>query len=296
MNATEPAHPHDKRVGEQISDARKALGLELEDIAERTRIPLRHLKAIEASDYNILPATTYSAGFVKSFAQMVGLDGPQIASNFRAERGETGEARIEYTPFEPADPSRVPPRLLAAIGIATAIFLAIAYGLWRNSGGTETRLVAANETTTAAMPQTKRPPAAIPAVAQPISAETPVVLTATEAVWIKVSEKGGPTLFMGELAPGQTYPVPTDAKDPRLLTGRPQSLQARIGDRTLTALGEGERTIKDVSLKAPALLERAAARPPKAPTADTGRAAATAPPATDPSAIVSSNLVTPTEH
>src|SRR5690606_31306970 len=73
------------------------------------------------------------------------------------------------------------------------------------------------------------------------------------------SERGGPTLYMGELAPNQRYEVPSDARDPILLTGRPDVLRVQIGATIIPALGSSRRTISNVSLKAPALVEREAA-------------------------------------
>jgi transcriptional regulator with XRE-family HTH domain len=267
---------HAKRVGERIAEARKALKLELEDVAERSRIPLRHLQAIEDSNFEALPASTYSIGFAKTFARMVGLDGEEIAADFRAERGETLARRTEYTPFEPADPSRVPPSLLAMVALGTAVILLVAYLIWRGGWRNEERqqLAAGTQPVAEAPAAPARPaPKAAPTAAAPVpSPNDRVVLTAIEEVWIKVTDKGnpaGPTLFMGQLAPGQSYQVPADAKDPRLLTGRPQVLRVQIGAREIPPLGKGDRTINNVSLKGPALIERSAASaaPPAPPSA-----------------------------
>jgi hypothetical protein len=258
---------HPKRVGERLAEARATLKLELEDIAERSRIPLRHLRAIEASEFESLPASTYSVGFAKTFARMVGLDGDEIAAAFRAERGETLAQRQEYTPFEPADPSRVPPSLLAMIALGTAIVLLVAYLIWRGGGASEERQQMAagtapemvTEMVTSA-PATPAPPPSTPPVARPAppapAATDKVVLIANDTVWIKVSERDGPTLYMGELSRGQRYEVPADAKDPRLLTGRPDVVGAQIGSRVIPALGSARRTISGVSLKGAALIER----------------------------------------
>lgn len=265
MNEAEPARGpfQKKKVGERIAEARAALKLELEDIAERSRIPMRHLEAIEASNYDALPAGLYSASFAKTFARMVGLDGDEIAADFRAERGDMMTHRSEYTPFEPADPSRVPPSLLAMIAFGTAIVLLVAYLLWRGAGASEDRQQLAAGTSSEAVvaaPVTPSAPRPTQAVTPPApSPDAPVVLTATDTVWIKVSEAGGPTLFMGELAPGQKYAVPPNARDPRLLTGRPQVLRTEVGTHVIPALGTGDRTISNVSLKGPALIEREAA-------------------------------------
>ena len=253
MRDSEPTQDfHPRKVGERIAEARMAAGVHLDDIAQRTRVPLRHLQAIESGRYDQLPATTYSAGFVKMFARSVGLDGEQAAADFRAERGDHHGNQVEYTTFEPADPARVPPRLLAAAGIATAILLAIVYIVWRSAGTNDDveRLASSGPAETV---QTAAPPTA-PAAPQPqqgaaASAADQVVLTAADDVWLKVSEKNGPTIFMGQLAPGESYSVPLTATDPRLLTGRPQALRATIGKQQVPAIGSSELTIRDVPLK-----------------------------------------------
>lgn len=257
---------HPKRVGERLAEARAALKLELEDIAERTRIPLRHLQAIEQSNYEALPASTYAIGFAKTFARVVGLDGDEIATAFRAERGETLAQRLEYTPFEPADPSRVPPSLLVMIALGTAVMLLVAYLIWRGGGANEERQQLAAGTLPEASAPAPAPPAqqtgkasVMPPQAPAPSVNDKVVLIASDAVWVKISERGGPTLYMGELAPNQRYEVPADAKDPVILTGRPDVLQAQIGATVIPALGSARKTIVNVSLKARALIEREAA-------------------------------------
>lgn len=251
-----------QRIGDRIAEARRALGIELEDIAQKTRIPLRHLIAIEASNFEALPASTYSVGFVKTYARLLGLDADAVGAEFREERGETLPPRSEHTPFEPADPSRVPPRLLATIALATAIVIALIYVMWRSAeSDSRTPLAAGTDQPPAATvptaPQDNGEPASPPANA-PITDSDRVELTATDTVWIKVTDAGA-TLFMGELAPGQTYAVPADAKDPRLLTGRPYALRATVGARMIPAVSPSELTIRNVSLKAPALAEFAAA-------------------------------------
>jgi cytoskeleton protein RodZ len=279
-----------KRVGERIAEARVALKLELEDIAERSRIPMRHLQAIEESNFEVLPASTYSIGFAKTFARMVGLDGEQIAADFRAERGEMLLERSEYTPFEPADPSRIPPSLLAMVAIGTAVILLVAYLIWRGGGKAEERQQMAAGT----LPEVSAPATpGVPAPRQPVRRAAPapaplatdkVVLTASDAAWVKISEKNGPMLFIGEMAPGQRYEVPATAVDPRILTGRPDVLSATVGTRVIASLGSVKRSINDVSLKGPALIERDTAM--KAAAAATAAATAGTPESNSPAPAV----------
>ena len=118
-------------VGIRLKQARENKGLTLDDISRQTRISLRQLEAIEASDYDALPARTYSIGFVKSFASEVDLDPQELSQAYRSELEfsgtNAGGANQEY--FEPADPARVPPASLAWIAAGIALVLIIAYAI-----------------------------------------------------------------------------------------------------------------------------------------------------------------------
>ena len=284
MKEAGPMHDSEiQRVGDRIAEARRGLGIELEDVAEKTRIPLRHLIAIEASNYEALPASTYSVGFVKTYARLLGLDADAIGAEFREERGEVQTMRVDDAPFEPADPSRVPSRLLASIALVTALVIAVIYILWRSAeSGSDAQLAAgtgAIPAKQAAAPQATAPKPVAPAAPAPLTDADKVELTATDTVWIKVTDSGK-TLFMGELAPGQTYAVPPEAADPRLVTGRPYALRAMAGTQLIPAVSPSEKTIRNVSLKAPALAAFAKAAAAEAAPANTS--AATAEPAMAP--------------
>lgn len=256
------------RVGTALSNARKNKKLELADIAERTRIPLRHLDAIETSDYDRLPALTYCKGFVKSYAKLVDLDGDKLADELQAELSETRAEYAEEPQFEFADPSRVPSRLLAWIGIGAAILFAIIYLIWRNAPGMDERASLAAGSDEAAQVSTEntaasaaRPPAS------PVGKQ--VVLAATDEVWIKVSERGGETLFMNIMKKGERYVVPDTAKDPVIVTGRPEVLNITVGGVAIPTLGKPSQTIRDASLQPQSLLDRRTPPPVAAPQAGT---------------------------
>ena len=70
-------------------------------------------------------------GFVRTYAQAIGLDATRLAAEFRAELGQAPPPRMAE-PFEPADPKRVPSRLLAAIALLIALLLASGYAIWRS--------------------------------------------------------------------------------------------------------------------------------------------------------------------
>ncbi len=122
------------RVGERLAAARAAQGLSLDDVVQRTRVPRRHLEMIETGHYEGLPAIPYSAGFVKTYGQAVGLDGAELAREFRAEVSRVEQIRHVAEPFRPADPARMPSRILAFVAFGVAVLLASGYALWRGGG------------------------------------------------------------------------------------------------------------------------------------------------------------------
>ena len=253
-------------VGARLAEARKAQSLELADIAARTRVPLRHLQAIEANDLTALPAIPYSVGFVRAFAQFLGLDAAAFAREFREEMSGGTVERVAPAPFEPADPARVPSRFLVSVAVVLALVLAGGYAIWRSGvfTGSDDGLTVAS---TAADTPAPAPVVARPAEAAPASAPVagPVVLTALEPVWLRISDADGTRLLEKNMLVGETWQVPATATEPKILTGRPQALRVTVGNAVIPPLGAPERTIRDVSLKADALLARLA--PPAAPGA-----------------------------
>ena len=257
-------------VGERLKAAREKKKLSLEDIADQTRIPLRHLQNLEAGDWSNLPAPTYTIGFAKSYASAVDLDRTEIGEDLRAEMGgqrfETGSPEV----FEPADPARTMPKwlVLSAIG---AIALLIIVMTWLNNRSLEPEVVeepAAEVTATAPATQPAPGPAQ-PAQPPAGPATGPVVLTATEPAWIQVTD-GGRTLFSGELAAGQSFTVPQNAAAPLLKAGKPEALRVTVGTATTPPIGPAGRVASDVSL-APADLMRGGATPSTpAPSAPPG--------------------------
>ena len=119
-------------VGERLQAARLAAGLELSDIAGRTRVPLRHLEAIERGDYGALPATTYATGFASAYARALELDDVALIRDLREELQHIAEAP-EYQPYEAADPARVPPGGLPGAGSPLALVVLALFGWWYSS-------------------------------------------------------------------------------------------------------------------------------------------------------------------
>jgi hypothetical protein len=62
-------------IGSSLKDARLRMGLDLNTAAEATKIRSRHLQALEDEQFDVLPGQTYVRGFLKTYADFLGLDG-----------------------------------------------------------------------------------------------------------------------------------------------------------------------------------------------------------------------------
>ncbi|GGO08760.1 hypothetical protein GCM10007972_09500 [Iodidimonas muriae] len=115
-----------------LKEARLQKGRALNDIATELKIKSRYLEALEAGTYEDLPPPAFSAGFVRSYATLLGLDGCALAREFRCEMGEDCEKAGLNFP-EPVAESRIPGRVVLVSGACA--MLAIYFG-WIADFGT----------------------------------------------------------------------------------------------------------------------------------------------------------------
>lgn len=247
-----------ERVGDRLRAARIKAGLDLSDIAARTRVPLRHLTAIEAGDYAALPSATYSVGFVKSYARALGLDEAEAAAGLREEIGQrTVTDRLEAQTYEDDESGPLAPRWLAWTAAAIFAVLAIGYGVfWGNwfGGAAPTEVVApAGQEAVTAENATAPPPAQVAA-----NPQGEVVLTAKNVVWLRIYDANNKVLFEKEMPAGERYVVPRDANRPMIRTGRADLIGVTVDGKEVAPLGPAERTVKDVVISAAALAARPA--------------------------------------
>ena len=106
-------------VAADLVRARTHLGLDIETVAEDLRIRKDHLEAIEGGQFDTLPGPVYVVGFLRSYANYLGLDGEDIVSRFKIE--STGFEASQKLQFPAApDAGRLPkiPLLIAALVMA----------------------------------------------------------------------------------------------------------------------------------------------------------------------------------
>lgn len=255
MNEIPPVDEVPKTVGEQLKVARERLGISLADLADKTRVPTRHLESIEQSEFGALPGQTYTVGFVRSYARAVDLDEIALVNALRAELARSGHEGYQapLQNYEPTDPARVPSKTLAWTAGAVAAVVLAAYLLFRSYSLTPE--VEAPQTRAAA--PAKAPSTAATASGATAGSDANVVLTATGNVWVKVYDADQKRLFEKEMVAGDSFTVPKDANKPMIVTGRPQVLEITVDGKMVPPLGAPDKTVADVGISAQDLLTRA---------------------------------------
>lgn len=253
-----PDQEADLTVGARLKAGREKLGMSLADLAAKTRVPTRHLESIELSQFDALPGQTYTLGFARSYARAIDLDAVEIGNSLRAELAQSGhegyQAPIQN--YEPADPARVPSKTLAWTAAGIAALLLAGYAIFRTMTFADV-----------APSPVKQVPQAI--VSAPVTSNIgnapinkgPVVLTATDNVWVKIYDADQKRLYEKEMVAGDSFTVPPQANRPMIVTGRPQALDLKVAGKAVAPLGPADVTIADVEISADKLLSRSPAQP-----------------------------------
>ena len=89
-------------IGNSLREARLRQGLDFVEIEQSTKIRGKYLRALEDEQFDVLPAQTYVKGFLRSYADHLGLDGQLYVDEFNSRyvRGELEEEE-EPRPFKP---------------------------------------------------------------------------------------------------------------------------------------------------------------------------------------------------
>ena len=267
MAEVTPAQP--QTAGRRLRAARDQKGLTLEQLSAQTRIPERHLEAVEAGEYERLPSRTYAVGFTRTYARAVGLDEHALIAQVAEELDADDPRKHAAAPakFEPGDPARLPSRGLAWFSAAAVILLLI-------GGYTFYSSYFAPGLGPAPLTDDSEKPAAAEAARPAQQAQTPTIDPGGEVVftsemdgtWAKFYDGEGERLYEAQMDKGDSFTVPADAQNPQIWTGRPYAFAITIDGKSVAKLSEEDTIVRDVPVSAKALLARSAAPPAPAAT------------------------------
>lgn len=113
-------------VGSLLRASRLRCGEELADIAQVLRVRLPYLEAIEEGRFGDLPGNTYAIGFIRAYADHLGLDSGEVVRRYKEDVADADKKSDLDFPV-PVPESGIPGGAILFIGVAIAI---LAYGGW----------------------------------------------------------------------------------------------------------------------------------------------------------------------
>ncbi len=229
-------------VGAELHEERSARGLSLDQVAAAIRVRRAHLEAIEAEDFSQLPGPVYTLGYLRAYAEYLGVEMPASGAI-----GAPPPASLSMAGLAPA-PARRLVLTGPVVGAAGLLILLAGLGLY-----------AAHEFDRAAR-DGPAPPAAAPA-APPIAAPAPlpsapalvpsspgppkqvsVMIRTTQQAWLYAEVDGqAPFGSSGRfLAPGQEATL--TGSRVKLTSGRGAATLVSVDGQPAAPLGPGVAT------------------------------------------------------
>lgn len=196
------------QLGEFLRAARERAGLTLQQVSSATKIPQRHLDAIEHGDITVVPKGPYRRGEVRAFAEAVGLDKTVALKQLDEALPEPDPDLPPAIPVEPIEPrsswGSAASLLIAVVGLIALLF-------W-NRGATPARSSAssteASPEASSAQPAPQASPAAtappVPLAGVPSTEPVGPILSPVHPVLVVSSDPPGARVVVDDIGRGTT--------------------------------------------------------------------------------------------
>jgi cytoskeletal protein RodZ len=228
-------------IGGSLREARLKRGLSDADVQKAIRIRDRYLQALEEERWELLPGDAYVKGFLRTYADYLGLDGNLYVDEYNNRYAHPDEAPLLVP--ERFARRRGGPRLggagilrpLIVVGAVVAIVVAVAaWQLSGSSGSKQGTPPTTVPTTTAASTPKKK--SHKPAVAAPPTRAVVVAARGDSWLWVRSGSASGPTVYEGTLLQGKTLRVSLRNGSVWIRIGDPPSLDVRLGGKLVHGL------------------------------------------------------------
>jgi len=229
-------------IGGSLREARLKRGLSPSDVQKAIRIRDRYLQALEEERWELLPGDAYVKGFLRTYADYLGLDGSlyvdEYNSRYAHEDGPTlVPERFERRRRKPGGGGLLRP--LVVVAAVVAVVAAVA--AWQLSGSSG-KQGAAPPTTTS--PPTTTAPATTPKkrhkkhVVAPVTSSRALVVASRGSswLWVRSGSASGPTVYEGTLLQGKTLRVSLANGPVWIRVGDPPNLDVHLGGRLMHGL------------------------------------------------------------
>ena len=186
-------------IGSSLREARLRQGIEFGEAEQATKVRGKYLRALEDEQFDVLPAETYVRGFLRAYAEFLGLDGQLYVDEFNSRFVATGEEPVRPRRAGPSPRARQHRRLesravlFALVGIAAVTGLIIV--AWRYGGGQKATVLPTGPSLTKAQPP-------LGAVAIPAPLLSVRGVHGHSLLEVRAASATGKTLYSGTLTRG----------------------------------------------------------------------------------------------
>jgi cytoskeleton protein RodZ len=231
-------------IGGSLREARLKRGLTPADVQKAIRIRDRYLQALEEERWELLPGDAYVKGFLRTYADYLGLDGNLYVEEYNSRFAHPDEPllvpeRFARTSGPFAGVGFLRP--LVAVGVIVAIVAAVAAWQLSGSSGNTQGSPPSTPTTNGNPPphrhkhKQKRHRTHHVAAALP----THAVLAASRGncwLWVRAGGANGPTVYEDTLVQGKKLPLDLKNGSVWIDVGDPSVLDVRLGGKLVTGL------------------------------------------------------------
>lgn len=232
-------------IGRSLREARTRRGLDLAQIERDTHIRGKYIVALEDEEFDRLPGPAYAKGFLRTYADYLGLDSQQFIDEYNSRF--TPEEHLAPPQLVKIRKRRRPETLLLAIPIAAALIALIGWQLTRGGGHPAARRpTTTRQQTTAPVTQT------ITRAVNPTPTRARLVFIAARGrCWLMVRRGSatGPLVYEATVEQGQTVRFTAGTLWIRIgapwnldatLAGKPVQLPSAIGNLIVTPTGTSQ--------------------------------------------------------
>lgn len=222
-----PEAENSAAFGDWLRRQREMREISLRDIADRTKISLRYLQAMEDNRFDLLPAPIFAKGFLREYARYVGLNPDEVVNHYLSvqQQGSPEEEGVKKdATLSSQRPNRPKPVRNWTYGLFLAVAVLLLIGLvaalaWYAERRRDDPAADVTPPPIAAPPAPEVAPVAAP-LPTPEEPKAPleVTLDFTSACWVEVSADGKRVVAQ-EYAQGESLPVRAQ-----------QSVQITLGD------------------------------------------------------------------
>ena len=147
-------------IGSSLREARLRQGLDFPELEQATKIRGKYLRALEDEQFDVLPAQTYVKGFLRNYAEYLGLDGQLYVDEYNS-RYVLGEDAPLPRPRR-SEPQRRGPHVESRVVLLTVLGIALVTGLvivaWRSGSSNKNTILGLTSTQTSTRPVVRPKP------------------------------------------------------------------------------------------------------------------------------------------